>query len=192
MLSILLIGLSLSMDAAAVSAANGITLRPFRFRYALWMGLYFGFFQFLMPLLGSALGAAVSRRAAAVGPYLSFFLLSFIGGKMCLDALGNAPPELAPELSPETGTGALSHPRLLALAVATSIDALAAGVSFAFMEGLALLPACALIGCTTFTLSVAAALLGSRLPLLSGGRAGLLGGAVLLGIGFRLLLEAAA
>ena len=181
-ISVFLIGLSLSMDAMAVSAANGIALRPFRPGYALWMGLYFGFFQFLMPLLGGLLGQTLSRQAFAAGPYVSFFLLSFLGGKMCLDAL-------TPGEEPVAGER-LSHVRLLGLAVATSIDALAAGVSFAFMDAFPLLPACVLIGGVTFAVSAAAALLGSRLSFLAGGKAGLLGGAVLLGLGFRLLLDA--
>ena len=89
----------------------------------------------------------------------------------------------------ENGMAALSHARLLVMAVATSIDALAVGVTFAFMEDLSLLPSCALIGCTTFALSFAGALAGSRIPGVSGKKAGILGGAVLIGIGVKLLLE---
>ena len=181
MLSILLIGVSLSMDAFAVSITNGITLKPFRLRYALWMGLYFGGFQFLMPLAGYFLGSSVSRYVDAWGPYISFFLLAFIGGKMLLDSL--KPGE------EDEGMQTLSHLKLLVMAVATSIDALAVGVSFAFMEDVRLLPACALIGCTTFVISFTGALLGSRIPGLSGKKAGILGGVVLIGIGVKLLLE---
>ena len=127
MFSILLIGVSLSMDAFAISVTNGMTLaKPFRIRYAVWMGGYFGLFQFLMPLLGWLLGSGVRDYVDAWGPYISFFLLAFIGGKMIFDSL--KPGE------EETGMATLSHPRLLMMAVATSIDALAVGVSFAFME----------------------------------------------------------
>jgi putative Mn2+ efflux pump MntP len=80
MLSVFLIGIGLSMDALAVSVANGLTLRNFRIRHALWMGAYFGFFQFLMPLIGSFLAGTVSGYVSALGPYISFFLLLFIGG----------------------------------------------------------------------------------------------------------------
>ena len=186
MLSILLIGVSLSMDAFAISVTNGMTLRqtePFRLRYAMWMGLYFGGFQFLMPLVGFALGSGVRDYVDAWGPYISFFLLAFIGGKMIFDSVSeNSGAE-------ETGMSTLSHLRLLVMAVATSIDALAVGVSFAFMEDLSLLPSCALIGCTTFVLSFAGALIGSRIPGLSGKKAGVLGGVVLVAIGVKLLVE---
>ncbi|MBQ9412119.1 MAG: manganese efflux pump [Oscillospiraceae bacterium] len=181
MLSIFLIGVSLSMDAFAVSVSSGMTLKPFRLRYALWLGLYFGFFQALMPLLGWLLGSAVSGYLTAYGNYISFFLLAFIGGKMLLDSIRGG--------EEDEGLSALSHRRLLLLAVATSIDALAVGVSFAFQEGLRLLPSCLLIGCTTSVISFAGALLGSAVPGVSGKRAGILGGAVLVAIGVKLLLR---
>ena len=184
MFSILLIGVSLSMDAFAISVTNGMTLtKPFRIRYAAWMGLYFGGFQFLMPLLGWLLGSGVKSYVETWGPYISFCLLAFIGGKMIFDSVSVKPG------GEEAGMTALSHPRLLVMAVATSIDALAVGVSFAFMEDLSLLPACALIGCTTFVLSFAGAFIGSRIPGLSGKKAGVIGGVVLVAIGVKLLIE---
>ncbi len=182
MLSILLIGVSLSMDAFAVSVTNGLTLKNFNVRHALWMGLYFGGFQFLMPLLGCLLGSTVSRYIMKFGPYISFALLAFIGGKMLLD-------NVKPSGDGDEGMAALSHRALLAAAVATSIDALAVGVSFAFMEDVKLLPACLLIGCTTFVISFGGAMLGSRIPGLSGRKAGIAGGLVLIGIGIKLLVE---
>ncbi len=182
MISILLIGVSLSMDAFAVSLTNGLTLKGFRPAHALWMGLYFGFFQFLMPLVGCLLGGTVSGYVSAVGPYISFALLAFIGGKMLLDSIQGGGD------GGDAGMLSLSHKRLLALAVATSIDALAVGVSFAFMD-VKLLPSCALIGCTTFTISVAGAFLGRAIPNVSGKKAGVAGGLVLIGIGVKLLLE---
>jgi len=182
MLSILLIGISLSMDALAISITNGLTLKNFNFRHALWMGVYFGGFQFLMPLIGCLLGSTVSGYITAFGPYISFFLLAFIGGKMLLDSCRPGDEE-------NGGMQTLSHKRLLAMAVATSIDAMAVGVSFAFMEDISLLPSCILIGCTTFVISFFGAMLGSRIPGLSGKKAGILGGLVLIGIGIKLLIE---
>ena len=117
MLSILLIGISLSMDALAIAVTNGMTLRDFNFRHALWMGLYFGGFQFLMPLIGCLLGGTVSRYVSTFGPYISFFLLAFIGGKMLFDSIRGGGDD-------ESGMQKLSHRRLLAMAVASSIDAL--------------------------------------------------------------------
>ena len=182
MLSILLIGVSLSMDAFAVSVANGLTLKDFNVRHALWMGLWFGGFQFLMPLIGFLLGSTVSRYVTQFAPYISFALLTFIGGKMLLDSIKGGSED-------EEGMPALSHRALLASAVATSIDALAVGVSFAFMEGVKLLPSCLLIGCITFVISFGGAMLGSRIPGLSGKRAGIAGGLVLIGIGIKLLVQ---
>ena len=163
MLSVLLIGVSLSMDAFAVSVTNGLTLRPFRKSYALWMGLYFGVFQCLMPLAGNMLGSTVSGRVTA------------------LEAL--SPDE-------EQGMTRLSHRKLLAMAVATSIDALAVGVSFAFSPpAMGVAAGCVLIGCTTFVISAAGALLAGKIPGLHPRRAGIIGGAVLVLIGVKLLLE---
>ena len=182
MLSILLIGVSLSMDAFAVSVTNGLTLKNFSVRHALWMGLYFGGFQFLMPLLGYLLGSTVSHYIMKFGPYISFALLAFIGGKMLLESL-------RPAEDGEAGMSELSHKSLLAAAVATSIDALAVGVSFAFQEDVKLLPSCLLIGCTTFVISFLGAMLGKSIPGLGGKKAGVVGGAVLIGIGLKLLVE---
>ncbi|MCD8388793.1 MAG: manganese efflux pump MntP family protein [Oscillospiraceae bacterium] len=178
MLSILLIGVSLSMDALAVSLATGMALRPLRTWDALRMGAYFGAFQCLMPLFGALLGTAVSRAVRFWGPYISFFLLAFIGGRMLLDSRSRA-----------TTLQELSGRRMLALAVATSIDALAVGVSFAFLPDVRLLPSCVLIGAVTFVLCAAGALLGGSVPAALGRRATALGGAVLIAIGIKLLLD---
>ena len=185
LLSILLIGISLSMDAFAVSVTNGLTLKRFNVRHALWMGLYFGGFQFLMPLIGCLLGSTVSHYIMKFGPYISFALLAFIGGKMLLESIRPGEEEES------GGMTALSHKSLLAAAVATSIDALAVGVSFAFQEDVKLLPSCLLIGCTTFVISFGGAMLGSRIPGLNGRKAGIVGGLVLIGIGVKLLIEGA-
>ena len=182
MFDVLLIGISLSMDAFAVTAANAITLRPFRRRDGLWSAAYFGFFQFLMPLLGALLAGTFSSHVMRFGPFISFTLLGFIGVKMICDALQNG--------DEAGGPTALTHSRLLALAVATSIDAMAVGVSFAFSPpdpGIWL--SCALIGCTTFLLTLAAAALGRRVRIRKPQRAGILGGAALLALGIKLLLE---
>lgn len=181
MLSIFLIGVSLSMDAFAIAVANGMTLENFSWRHAAWMGLYFGGFQFLMPLAGCLLGSTVSSHISTLGPYISFVLLAFIGGKMLLDSIKGG--------EESGGMLHLRHSRLLVMAIATSIDALAVGVSFAFMESISLVPSCLLIGCTTFCISFFGALLGSRIPGISGKKAGIIGGLVLIAIGIKLLVQ---
>lgn len=174
MLSVILIGISLSMDAFAVSVTNGIALRPFKTGYALWHGLYFGAFQFLMPLAGYILGSTVSGYVTAIGPYVSFALLAFIGGKMILEAVRGG----------EDGSGGmavLSHKRLLALAV---------GVSFAFSPpGPGVVLSCAVIGCTTFLIAFGGAMAASRIPGIRPKTAEIAGGIILVGIGVKLLLE---
>jgi putative Mn2+ efflux pump MntP len=180
MFSIFLIGVSLSMDAFAISVANGMTLEKFSWKHAVWMGLYFGAFQFLMPLIGCLLGSTVSSHVSTLGPYISFVLLAFIGGKMLFDSIKGG--------GEAGGMLHLKHSRLLVMAIATSIDALAVGVSFAFMD-IKLVPSCLLIGCTTFAISFAGAMLGSKIPGVSGKKAGIIGGLVLIGIGIKLLVE---
>ena len=182
MLSVILIGISLSMDAFAVSVTNGIAMRPFKTGYALWHGLYFGAFQFLMPLAGYILGSTVSGYVTAIGPYVSFALLAFIGGKMILEAVRGG----------EEGSGgmaALSHKRLLALAVATSIDALAVGITFAFLPGTRIVPAVALIGSITFVFSASGIRLGNVFGLRYKSKAEFVGGVILILLGTKILLE---
>ena len=179
MLNILLIGIGLSMDAFAVSVTNGLTIPRYRLRHAALTAAYFGFFQGLMPLLGWLLGSTVSGIISSWGPYVSFFLLAFIGVKMLVEALKGADGSVE---------ATLKHSRLAVMAVATSLDALAVGVSFAFMD-VPLIPACLLIAATTFVICLAGGELGAHVPGISTKAAGVLGGLVLCGIGVKLLLE---
>ena len=180
MLSVILIGISLSMDAFAVSVTNGIAMRPFKTGYALWHGLYFGAFQFLMPLAGYILGSTVSGYVTAIGPYVSFALLAFIGGKMILEAVHGG----------EEGSGGMAALSHKPLAVACSIDAFAVGVSFAFSPpGPGVVLSCAVIGCTTFLIAFGGAMAASRIPGIRPKTAEIAGGIILVGIGVKLLLE---
>ena len=179
MLDILLIGVGLSMDAFAVSVTNGLTIPGYKFRHAAATAACFGFFQGLMPLLGWLLGSTVSHIISAWGPYVSFFLLAFIGVKMIVEAVKGG------EEKCETG---LRPARLMLMAVATSLDALAVGVSFAFMD-VPLMASVLLIAAVTFVICLAGGLLGSRVPGISCKAAGIIGGAVLCCIGAKLLLE---
>jgi putative Mn2+ efflux pump MntP len=186
MLAIALIGISLSMDAFAVTVVNGICIRGFNIRHALVMAAYFGAFQFLMPLIGSFLASTVSEHISLFGPYISFVILAFIGIRMIRSSYKDAVSRSGGKTE---ATGAnLSGKRLLVLAVATSIDALAVGVSFAFMD-IMLLPACLLIGAITFVVCVAGGMIGCRIPWLTGSRAELAGGVILTAIGIKILLE---
>ena len=182
MISVFLIAVSLALDAFAVSVSTGIAMPGFRLRHAVKMGLWFGGFQFLMPLLGWLLGTGVSSYIEAVDHFIAFGLLAFIGGKMVWDSLvggGDGGEGPCPDLSPR---------RLCLLAVATSIDALAVGVSMAFMPVNILLSA-VVIGAVAFCLSVVGGMAGRKLGALFQRWAQLAGGLVLIGIGVKILVE---
>ena len=182
MVEIFLIAVSLALDAFAVSVSSGISIPGFGPRQAVKMGLWFGTFQFLMPLLGWLLGSSVSRYIEAVDHWVAFALLAIIGGRMVWGSLrhGAGDEEEAPS--------DLSAKRLCLLAIATSIDALAVGVSMAFMSVPVLLSA-VVIGVVAFVLSVVGGLAGKRLGALFQRRAELVGGLVLVGIGLKILIE---
>jgi len=180
MVELLLIAVSLALDAFAVSVSTGISTPGFGWRQGARMGLWFGGFQFAMPLIGWALGTGVARYIEAVDHWIAFGLLALIGGRMVWGSIqGGEEAESA---------GDLSAGRLCVLAVATSIDALAVGVSMAFME-VDILLAAGVIGVVAFGLSLAGGLLGKRLGLLFQRWAQVAGGLVLIGIGIRILME---
>ena len=181
MLEILFIAVSLAMDAFAVSVPSGISVRGFSWRQAVKLGIWFGAFQFAMPLLGWFAGSSISAYIVAVDHYIAFGLLAFIGGRMVWEALSSP-------CGVEPGPTELSARRLAGLALATSIDALAVGVSMAFIE-VDILLAAGIIGLVAFTFSILGGLLGRRLGCLFQRRAEVLGGLVLIGIGIKILWE---
>ena len=177
-----LLAVGLSMDAFAVSVCKGLSAGRVTLTHALTAGLWFGGFQGLMPFLGWLLGSSVSQYIEAVDHWVAFGLLAVIGGKMAWESLrrgcgeeGEAPPDLSAQ-------------RLCMLAIATSIDALAVGVSMAFMS-VHILASAAVIGVVAFALSVTGGLVGRRLGCLFQRRAELTGGLVLIAIGVKILIE---
>lgn len=179
MLQTLLIALSLAMDAFAVSVSTGIAIPGFGPKQAARIGAWCGFFQFAMPLAGWFLGSSVKTYIEAVDHWIAFGLLALIGGSMIHEALSGGEEDAVTDLSVR---------RLFLLALATSIDALAVGVTFAFMEVNILLSS-AVIGIVAFTLAMLGGLLGHRLGQLFQRRATLLGGLVLVGISIKILFE---
>ena len=175
-----LLAVSLAMDCFTVSITGGIIIRRVCWRTCLLMAFFFGLFQALMPLIGWYGASHFSHLIEQFDHWIAFGLLSFLGIRMIKEGMG------------DEDKCCFNPHRLkviLTLAIATSIDALAVGVSFAFMENVKVLPSCILIGCTTFVISFAGAMLGSRIPGGSGKKAGVLGGLVLIGIGLKLLIE---
>lgn len=174
---LLLIAVGLSMDAFAVSICKGLSLKKLKLRHAVLVGLYFGGFQFLMPVIGWALGYRFEHIIESVDHWVAFGLLTIIGVGMIREA------KHADELNDD-----LSFKAMLPLAVATSIDALAVGVTFAFLQ-VRILPAAGLIGVTTFLLSMLGVYIGHLFGLKYKAKAEIAGGVILILIGVKILLE---
>ena len=177
-LDLFILAVGLSMDAFAVSICKGLSVRQLRLRHACLAGLYFGGFQLLMPLICYLLGSQFQRYIVSIDNWIAFVLLVLIGANMVKESRGDA-EELNDSFSAAT---------MLPLAVATSIDALAVGVTFAFLE-VSILPAVTFIGCTTFILSAIGIKIGHAFGVRYKSRAELVGGIVLILMGCKILLE---
>lgn len=183
-IEIVLIGIGLSMDAFAVAVCKGLAMRRIHVRQALVIGLYFGVFQALMPVLGWLLGINFRRYIESVDHWIAFGLLAFIGGKMILEAIREKETAVAPEEYDQP----LDHKELLLLAIATSIDALAVGISFAAL-GTPIFPSVLVIGCLTFGISVGGVVIGNVFGSRFDRYAQIAGGIILILIGIKVLVE---
>ena len=175
-----LVAVGLSMDAFAVAVCKGLALKKITFRHALIVGLWFGGFQALMPLLGYLLAARFREAIAAYDHWIAFGLLVLIGGNMIREAIF--------EKEEAETDSALSFRSMLPLAVATSIDALAVGVTFAFLD-VRIVPSVTLIGVTTLVLSMLGVKAGSLFGAKYEKKAEVLGGVILILLGVKILLE---
>lgn len=184
LLEIFLIGIGLSMDAFAVAICKGLAM-PDRVhkKSALLIALYFGVFQAAMPALGWLLGSQFARYVTHFAPWIAFALLSWIGGSMIRESR-------APEGEEQPSDGQVRHRELFVLAIATSIDALAVGVTFSMVElSVSVWLAVTLIGCTTFLISLCGVFVGNVFGARYKNKAEFVGGVILLLIGVKLLLE---
>ena len=179
-LELLLIAVGVSMDAFSVSICKGLTTKRFSLKMALTCGLWFGAFQALMPVVGFFLGAQFARFIESVDHWIAFGLLFLIGANMIREAI------VSKEDSKQTN--ALDFRTMLLLAVATSIDALAVGVSFACIQ-VELWSSVALIGLTTFVFSVVGVKIGNVFGTKFKKNAEVFGGIILILIGLKILLE---
>ena len=173
-LDLILIAIGLSMDAFAVSICKGLSLRNVKWHHMIIVGLWFGGFQALMPSIGYVLGSFFIELIDAYDHWVTFILLSAIGLKMIKESR-EASGSCNPSLQPYT---------MLMLAIATSIDALAVGVTFAFMN-IQVIPSVTIIGVTTFLLSAIGIRFGNHYK----SKAELVGGIVLILIGLKILLQ---
>lgn len=179
-LEIMAIGLALAMDAFAVSVASGIAIKNMRIHHAVTIAGWFGGFQALMPVLGWLIGCTARQWVAGVDHWVVFALLAFLGCKMIYEAFRiREVEEPANPLKPVV---------LLSLAVATSIDALGVGVSFAMLGTAILLPA-VMIGAVTFLVCFAGVYVGERGRHLFESKIEVVGGLILIGIGVKVLLD---
>ena len=183
---LLLTAIGLSMDAFAVAVTIGITSKadtaekPVMVKRGIITGLYFGFFQGLMPLIGYLLGTQFADKISAFDHWVAFVLLAIIGARMVIGSLKKDEDE------PQKVS--MKPSKMLPLAIATSIDALAVGVSFA-MVGTQIVPAVLTIGVTTFALSFVGVFIGKAFGGRFKSKAELLGGIILILIGLKILIE---
>jgi len=180
-ISIILLGVGLAMDAFSVSITRGLTLKICQVKHALWIALFFGIFQAIMPILGWISGMQLQNLVSTLAPWIAFLLLLAIGLKMIYESfhMENEDPEKC---------GIFSFKELFILAIATSIDAFAVGISFAFLEMSIWVPVL-IIGIITFILSFIGVYIGKRMGHLFESKIEIIGGLILIGIGFKILLE---
>lgn len=178
--SIFLIAVGLAMDAFAVSVASGVTIQRMRLRHAMVIASFFGAFQAIMPVVGWLLGQAAREAIAAWDHWLAFLLLTGVGVKMIYEA--------SKEQEVEEVRDPMRIYVLFLLAIATSIDALAVGVTFSFLDVAVLHPVLA-IGGVTFCMCFAGTYIGDHFGHLFEQKLEVLAGVILIGIGLKILLE---
>lgn len=179
LIELFLIAVGLSMDAFAVSVCKGLAMPKCTFKKAAIVGLWFGGFQALMPAIGYILGAQFQETIASIDHWIAFVLLALIGGNMIHEALDNDEEEADASLDVKT---------MFLLAVATSIDALAIGITFAFLK-VNIIPAVCFIGIVTFIISFAGVKIGNVFGARYKNKAEIVGGVILILLGLKILLE---
>lgn len=179
LISLFIIAVGLSMDAFAVSICKGLAMKKISIGKSLIVGLWFGGFQALMPALGYLLGSQFDTYITSIDHWIAFVLLSIIGGNMIKEALSK---------EEEHANDSLAFKEMLILAIATSIDALAVGVTFAFLK-VQIVPAVLFIGVITFTLSAIGVKIGNIFGCRYKSKAELAGGIILIVMGIKILLE---
>lgn len=178
-IELFILAVGLSMDAFAVSVCKGLSLGKIKIKHMCIAGLWFGGFQALMPLIGYLLGSNFSELVAKYDHWIAFVLLALIGGNMIKEALGKEEDSM---------DNSMGFKAMLLLAIATSIDALAVGVTFAFLD-VPIVPAISFIGVVTFVLSAIGVKAGSLFGYKYKSKAELCGGIILILLGIKILLE---
>lgn len=178
--SLFLLAVGLSMDAFAVAVCKGLATPKITLKKACVVGLWFGAFQALMPTLGYLVGYRFQEKITAIDHWIAFVLLVFIGANMIRESFSK---------EEEGANASLAFKEMLLLAIATSIDALAVGVTFAFLPDIPIIPAVSFIGVITFLLSALGMKVGNVFGTKYKARAELVGGIILILIGSKILIE---
>ena len=178
-IELLLLSIGLAMDAFAVSVCKGISMKKINCKKSCIIGLWFGGFQALMPTIGYFLGSAFESLVTNIDHWIAFILLGIIGGNMIKEALSK---------DEESQSDKTDFKTMLVLAIATSIDALAVGITFAFLK-VNLLLAISMIGIITFVISIIGTKVGNKFGSKYEKKAELAGGIILILIGIKILLE---
>ncbi len=181
-INLLALACALAMDAFAVAIVTGLTLNPITRRHVFRLAFHFGLFQALMPLIGWAAGKAVYRYISGSDHWIAFALLAFVGGRMLWGTVCDKDEEKASFADPTSGWA------LVLLSIATSIDALAVGLSLAMVGSTIIIPAI-IIGVVAAAFTATGMLLGRQIGSLWGKRVEMLGGLILIGIGIKILVE---
>ena len=179
LLEIILIAIGLAMDAFAVSICKGLSMKKMSWKKALIVGLYFGIFQGLMPVIGYLLGTSFESLVTKIDHWIAFGLLMFIGINMLKEAFGNDSKNCNDNVEFKT---------MVVLAIATSIDALAVGITFAFLKTNIILAAL-VIGIITFAICIIGVKIGNKFGDKYERKAETVGGLILIFIGIKILLE---
>lgn len=179
-ITVILIAIGLAMDAVAVSVSSGAVIQDLKIKNALKIALFFGLFQTIMPIIGWFAGSSMRGFITGIDHFIAFGLLFLIGIKMIGESF-KTPEE-------RKGQDPLNNYTLFILAIATSIDALAVGITFGFLQ-LSLLISVIIIGAITFILSFVAVYVGRRFGGFFGKKVEIVGGLILIGIGVKILIE---
>lgn len=183
-IELFLMGVGLSMDAFAVSICKGLGMRKVNKKQALVIGLFFGGFQALMPFVGWLLGSQFEKYITSIDHWIAFILLGIIGGKMIVESVK---PDKEDDEVKEMDDAPLDIKEMFVLAVATSIDALAVGITFAFLD-YPIVEAITIIGITTFFISIGGVYVGNFFGNKYEKKAEFAGGLILVLLGVRILL----
>jgi len=183
LVSLFVLAIGLSMDACSVAICKGLATPKITIKKAAVVGLWFGGFQALMPTIGYLAGYRFQDLITAWDHWIAFVLLSLIGGNMIKEAFSKE------EAEEDCGCDSLSPKKMFPMAIATSIDALAVGVTFAFLPDVPILPAVSFIGIVTFVLSAIGMKIGNVFGAKFKAKAQLAGGVILVGLGLKILIE---